>query len=722
MLTKLRLSILSLITILCCAHGNVYAQKAATIDSLQRALISHSADDTVKFNILSLIGHQYHSLNADSEYHYGKKLMALATKIRYEYGEVVAYEILGSAKFVTGEYDSCIIYTQKGLSKCKSYYHSQISVLLNNIGNALARQGKYNNALEYYDSATTYATKAGNVDIVARAQSNVGNIYYRMGNYSHALKNYVAGLKMQEKLGKTSEIAADLANVANVYFRLFQYEQALDYNTRSMQLNKKIGDKTNLITNYNTYAMIYDAQKKYDSSLVSLKTALELARETKDVYTENIVNTNIAEWYMKQGRYAEALPLYLQAVTMSEKLGDIEGLAIAKAGAGEVLLKQGNTTKAISFLAESYKSITEAGIKEQALNITQLLGDAYQQAGNYKEALHYLRINIAYRDSVNRSKARQDAQQSVFNYELQKKEAVIDLMKQNEDILQSKDRFKNLLLFTFLLGACMAAIAAYLFMLNVRKLNKNREVLKHQKNEIEQQARKLQDMNDFKDNTFNVLSHDLRSPVNALTSAMMLLDEKVITPEEFAMHRHELNSKLQSVSLLLENMLYWARAQMKGEETLNITRLSVKNKALRVMAVLKDAAQQKNIQLTYDINDQVHAYADYNQLDIILRNLTSNAIKFTPSGGSVVISAREDGLNTLISVTDSGVGMTTEQINALFKDNIHTSTQGTSGERGTGLGLQLSNKFAKNNGGSINVVSKPGKGTTFTLILPNTVA
>jgi signal transduction histidine kinase len=268
----------------------------------------------------------------------------------------------------------------------------------------------------------------------------------------------------------------------------------------------------------------------------------------------------------------------------------------------------------------------------------------------------------------------------------------------------------------------MVAIAAYLFMLNIRKLNKNREVLKHQKHEMELQAKKLQDMNDFKDNTFNVLSHDLRSPVNALTSAMMLLDEKVITPEEFAMHRHELNSKLQSVSLLLENMLYWARTQMKGEEVLNITKLSVKNKTLRVMAVLKDAAQQKNINLTYDVADSIHVYADLNQLDIILRNLTSNAIKFTPSGGNVVISAREDSYKTHISVTDTGVGMTAEQINNLFKDNSHASTQGTSGERGTGLGLQLSNKFAQNNGGSIHVVSKPGKGTTFTLTLPNVQA
>jgi signal transduction histidine kinase len=720
---NLRYSIYLSIIISLCTCGNAYAQRATIIDSLFIAVNSRSNNDTSKASLLVVIAHQYHNINADSEYFYAQKALILARSNKYPKAEVNALEAIGSSKFISGQLDSAAIYYYRALNICHAYQlRYEGCILLNNIANTLYRQSKYNAALEYYDSAIVCASKANNLAIVGKAKSNIGSIFYAMGNYSNALKSYIAGLQIQEKLGKPSAIASDLSNIANVYFRLFQFDKAVEYNTRGMELYKKAGNKTGTIGNLTTFAMIYDAEKKYDSALIRLNEALVLSKETKDAFTENIINANIAECYLKQDKYDRALPLYLQSVTVSEKLGDAEGAAIAKAGAGQTLLKQGKKADAIQYLTDALNTISQLGLKEQALVVTNALAQAYEQSGDYKQSLHYIKLNHSYRDSINRSKTSQEAQQLVFNYELQKKEAIIDLMKTNEDVLHAKDRIKNLLLFTVILGLCMAAIAAYLFMLNVRKLNKNREVLKQQKHEMELQAKKLQDMNDFKDNTFNVLSHDLRSPVNALTSAMMLLDEKIITPEEFAMHRHELNSKLQSVSLLLENMLYWARSQMKGEDILNISKLNVKNKALRVIAVLKDAAQQKNILLSYDAPEHLHVYADQNQLDIILRNLTSNAIKFTPPGGNVVIRAREDGRNTLISVTDSGVGMTTEQMNMLFKENSHASTQGTSGERGTGLGLQLSNKFAKNNGGSIHVVSKPGKGTTFTLILPNVAA
>lgn len=699
--------------------GNSYCQNATAIDSLHKAISYHSDNDTNKVLLLAKLAHQFYYTNADSEILYAKQAYLLADKLKFSHGKIVALEAMGSAKFQAGMYDSAIAFYNKGLDICyKTTDHREGCILLNNIANALYRLSKYNDALEYYDSAIICAKKINNLEIAGKALSNIGNIFYTMGNYSHALKNYLEGLKIQERLGNTAATASDLSNIANVYFRLFQYDKAIEYNTRGMELNKKSGAKLSLIANLTTFAMIYDAEKKYDSSLLRLNEALALVKETKDAFTENIINSNIAECYLKKGDYAKAYPIYMQCIAMSEKLGDAEGTAITKTGAGQALVKQGKNAEGIKYLQEGLALIQQLGLKEQALIVTSSLADAYENAGNYKQSLHFIKLNQSYRDSINRSKSRQEAEQLVFNYELQKKEEVITLMKKNEDIQLSKDKIKSLLLFSFVVGFMIVAIVAFLFLRNVRTLQKSRELLRRQNEEMEVQAKKLKELNDFKDNTFNVLSHDLRSPVNALTSAMMLLDEKLITPEEFAMHRHELNSKLQSVSLLLENMLYWARNQMKGEDILNVTKLNIKRKTLRVIAVLKDAALQKDINLTCEIPDNIHASGDANQVDIILRNLVSNAIKFTPAQGSIVISAIESNNKTHISVADTGVGMTKEQIDRLFKENSHTSTDGTSGEKGTGLGLQLCYKFAKNNNGDIVASSERGKGTTFTLILP----
>src|SRR5690606_32057550 len=115
------------------------------------------------------------------------------------------------------------------------------------------------------------------------------------------------------------------------------------------------------------------------------------------------------------------------------------------------------------------------------------------------------------------------------------------------------------------------------------------------------------------DNTFSVLAHDLRSPVNALTSTMMLLDEKIISPEEFIVYKTELNNKLQSVSMLLDNMLYWAKSQMKGENRMDIQQINIRAKVARIIAILSDAASQKKITLINKVPEGINGFADRDQ-------------------------------------------------------------------------------------------------------------
>src|SRR5690606_22977935 len=118
--------------------------------------------------------------------------------------------------------------------------------------------------------------------------------------------------------------------------------------------------------------------------------------------------------------------------------------------------------------------------------------------------------------------------------------------------------------------------AAVIISGNLRRVRKRNEVILSQKKEIEQQAERLEQLNRFKDTTFSVLSHDLRSPINALAGTMAMLDEGIITPEECTAYKGELNIKLQSVTLMLDNLLLWARSQMKGEHTLDIERINVR--------------------------------------------------------------------------------------------------------------------------------------------------
>ncbi|OSZ79114.1 hypothetical protein CAP35_12935 [Chitinophagaceae bacterium IBVUCB1] len=705
----------ALAVIICMLYTVQHVAAQNQTDSLLHVVAAYKKDDTAKARLYIAIAKTYYLKDAAAEREYAQRGLALSAKLGYTIGIIACNDEIANSLFVQGSYDSALYYHTQALTySYKANHISERSAIHNNIANIAVRKGFYTDAMQHYDSSLYYALQTGNKTMEARAQSNAANVYYKMGNYPKALSYYLKGLAIHEAKGNELDAASELSNIANVYFRLKDYAKAKQYNERGLQIHRKLNAKNRIIGNYTTAAMIFDAQQQYDAALTVLSEAAEIAQTVGNPFLLSVIHGNMAEMYLKKNDLPRSLALYQQAKAASENMQDAEGVAIAQAGIGEVLCKQDNTAQGLPMMAAALNSLKEQGIKEQAKAVAEKIAGYYQNIGDYKNALQYYKVYDAYRDSLAIGQAKEEAAQMLFNYEIEEKETEIALSV-------AKTNNKNILLIASLIGILLTAIIAYMFFRNAQRERKRQSDTLKQKEEIEKQAAKLKELNDIKDVTFSVLSHDLRSPVNALTGTMMMLDEKLMTPEEFSMHKNELNNKLQSVSLLLENMLYWAQSRMKGEQALEIEKLSIKRKALKTMAVLKDAAMQKNINLTHNIPEGLHAYGDANQIDIILRNLVSNAIKFTPDGGSVSINGFSSGSNTQISVTDTGVGMNNEQLSKLFNGLNIESTKGTGGEKGTGLGLQLCYEFVQQNGGDLIVTSTVGKGSTFTISLPNTI-
>lgn len=701
---------------------NIHQTEAQTnTDSLRKVIATLKDSDTNKVLLITHLAQTYYHSSSDSQYNIARRALSLASGNKYYRGVALALTELGSSFFTRGQYDSAIASQKQALIIInENKLYKEASPVYSNIASALFRKGMYSEALINNDSALSYAERYKQKLQAGKSRSNIANIYYKMGNYTRALEYYLQGLKIQEQeKGNNIDIATDLSNIANVYVRLGDYNNALDYNGRALVINRAANAKNHIVGNLTTNAIIYNERKLYDSSLIALNEAYAIATEVKNEYLQNLLKGNMAEAYMKKGDLSKALALYQESLIISEKLQDAEGVGVCKAGIGEVLFKQGNTTGAISYLKDALGIMQQIGVKEQARDISGKLAEIYEHNGDFSNALTYFKINQSLRDSLSSDEAKNKVEQMVFNYEIEKKQREIEMLEKDKALAIAKANNKNILLFAAFLGIVLAAIIAMMFFRNAQRERRRQAEILAQKEEIETQAERLKELNDFKDVTFSVLSHDLRSPVNALTGTMMMLDEKLMTPDEFSMHKNELNNKLQSVSLLLENMLYWAQSRMKGEQKLDIEKLNMKRKALKTIAVLKDAAMQKNITLTHNIPEELIAYGDANQIDIVFRNLVSNAIKFTPDGGTITISGYVSGNTTQVSFTDTGVGMTDEQLSKLFSELTLNSTRGTGGEKGTGLGLQLCYEFIKKNGGDIVVSSTPGKGSTFTITLPN---
>ena len=254
---------------------------------------------------------------------------------------------------------------------------------------------------------------------------------------------------------------------------------------------------------------------------------------------------------------------------------------------------------------------------------------------------------------------------------------------------------------------------------NASFMREKNEELKAANEKLQHSENKLRDSNQIKDKFFSILAHDLKSPLATIQSFLNILirHSDGFSKEEITSLAKEMSVSVTNLGSLLENLLEWSRTQM-GSIRFNPSPINLCEIGNENIQLHESRAKNKKIELSMDCLDEKMAYADSHMVDFIMRNLVSNAIKFTYPGGQVkLIIGSEDG-NMKISVIDNGKGMSAEQIKALFKKDSFASTKGTQNERGTGLGLMLCKEFAETQDGSLVVKSKEGEGSEFILFLP----
>ncbi len=248
---------------------------------------------------------------------------------------------------------------------------------------------------------------------------------------------------------------------------------------------------------------------------------------------------------------------------------------------------------------------------------------------------------------------------------------------------------------------------------SVEDLNRTKQVL----GESETNLRKLNINND---KLFSIIAHDLRSPFNAIMgfSNVMIDEINSLKPEEIKEYSHIINDSASSTLALLDNLLMWARTQ-SGQVGFNRENLVLGPIILEILDVLKLNAIIKNISLDHLPFEGTVVYADKNMLATIIRNLVSNAIKFTNPGGKIVIYAVQNQDSVQISISDSGVGMNQDVCNKIFASVSNMTSRGTANEKGSGLGLVLCKELVAKHGGRIWAESQEGLGSTFHFTIPS---
>lgn len=299
-----------------------------------------------------------------------------------------------------------------------------------------------------------------------------------------------------------------------------------------------------------------------------------------------------------------------------------------------------------------------------------------------------------------------------------------DLKEKQIEINKSQAREKRNEQIFFLTGIVLLVGIVFLVVRNNRKqkrtnarLAESNRIIAEEKEKSDKLAAELEELNAVKDKLFSAISHDLRSPLGRITNMLYMMQRGNMTEEKLKERTTEFLSAMQQTMQMLDNLLYWATAQMKG---LALTKTNIRISELvdENLELMKPEASVKKIELIDKIGETANALADANMTRLVLRNLISNAIKFTPENGSITITAETLADKVRVQVKDTGVGMSSETIQALYANKQVESRSGTQKEKGFGIGLQLCKDFIEQNGGTLEIVSEPGQGSTFSFTLP----
>lgn len=575
----------------------------------------------------------------------------------------------------------------------------------------------FDNALKYSFQALTIEEEAGLTAGKSITFASIAEIYEAVGNNHKALEYYMQSLMLKKEPSATIPL---LNKIGVVYSSLSNFNKSLEYHEKALYTSQEVGDRKEVAKSISYIAGVYKNKDHLEKALAKHITALKIRQEIGDQYGQAQSFTCMGEIYKIKGDAEKAINYHVRGIKIKRKLQDVVGLAYSYNDIGRIYIREKNYERAIKNLELALQYGVEANAKKSIRDSYEYLYACHSALENYQQALEYKNLFIAISEFIYSEESERKMAEMQTNYEIDKKETEIEVLKRGQEIrdleLSKQENFQNFLL----IGMVLLLIIAGLVFNQYRQKQKSNNQLTSINDELNYKNSELQELNATKDKFFSIISHDLKGPLNSLTSfsGLLINHTESLSKEEIKMLAKDLDKSVKSLFSLLENLLHWARAQ-SGNIDLKKEAVDISHLILQTKELLTHSAQNKNIMI--DISPPPHVavvMADKNTVNTVIRNLVSNALKFTHPGGRVVIDILDWKDAIEISIKDNGVGMSKEVMTKLFRIDQKHSSKGTADEKGTGLGLILCKEFVEKNNGTIHVESEEGVGTTFKFTLP----
>ncbi|MBC8006059.1 MAG: tetratricopeptide repeat protein [Verrucomicrobia bacterium] len=578
---------------------------------------------------------------------------------------------------------------------------------------------EFTEAILFYKKALPLFAQIHDTTMMTTCYSYIGISNFNMSKSKEAIESYLEGLKLSKNDPDYS--AELLANIGLVHDEMDNFDQAIHYFREAVHINQTIRDTGSLAIDYDYLGATYARLKQPDSALVNYHKALHLFKKIgkEDRYAVSL--SNIATVFP---HYPDSLNKAINYFNLAwkkfQQLGWNHYEADIDYGIANVLTKQGKLDEAISAY---HKSIQLAMKYERELllkrQIYQGLSEAYQKKGDYKSALENHILYSQYTDSIDEKQKFDQIAMLEKQYETEKKASELQKLQARHDIMDVQLRKNKQLKILGFITALMLLL--FIFFISKKYLEKIKltQLLEEKNKQIAESENELRQLNAAQNKFFSIIAHDLKNPIHTVMGYSELLSQEFDRFSETERRKFacDINKSTNNIFRLLENLLEWARSQT-GSLKYTPAEVELGRILDNVLSVTNALAERKNIQIaTHNLNG-MKVYSDPLMIETVLRNLVSNAIKFTPEKGSIDITAEQVDHQAIISIHDTGVGISKQDMENLFQLDSKVKRRGTNNEDGSGLGLILCKEFVTINKGKLWVESIPGSGSTFHFTIP----
>ncbi|MGB5418068.1 tetratricopeptide repeat-containing sensor histidine kinase [Algibacter sp.] len=591
-----------------------------------------------------------------------------------------------------------------------------------------AQKNDYLNAISGYDKSKKLFSSLKDTLSIAKVNNSIGLIEIKRGNFNKGLEFSLSAIKELEKRNLNSELNLAYSNLAKAYYSIKLFEKAIEYYEKALNVQIKLDDVQGINESQIKLAELYSNKKEHRKAIEYYEKVLDNKQSDNDSI-RGLIFPKLGGEYLKFHDYNKATKFLIQGYNINTRTNNKTGLLLALNNLGDLNLQQGRLKIAEKQLLEAGEIAKNLNNKTELLKHYKLMRALDSTRSRFDSAFIWQREYYELSNSLKKNEVKlnfqpQSTTDLVVNPNLDKIQETkptqpTSVLKPLEN--RTLEKYKLIL---YGLAAALIVVSALLVLIylkrnsiirHMQELEEKNIKIELQNEAFAEQTKHLENVNNVKDKLFSIVSHDLKDSLSSINGFIDLLKDGSLSREEFDDLIPELSENANNASLLLFNLLNWSKSQMQSLEP-KPSLFDIQEVFENKVKLIEQRMENKGIELI-DHSLRDFAYADRSMFEIVVQNLLANALKFCKSGDTITISNHISNGTCIVSIADTGIGISKENIGRLFNNSSFT-TMGTDNEKGTGLGLSICKELVELNQGKIWVESTRGQGSTFYVQLP----